>query len=479
MDKRFLPVTVRLRRLVESRALGELVHLEGQFSNASSAQGLSGGWRDDPREAPAGGLTGPGLHVLDALLMLGGPARSVRAQLIERAVDGHVLDAVSLMLELRCGATAQLSTVRGVPDYFRLAAFGSAGWAEVTDFGRIRYALTADRTVVSEQYDSDLVVAEILGRFARAVSGGGAPPVPVREMWQTTAALEAAFAAIRTGARQDVADVEPEDERPPGGRRRCDPPWREGSLVTWTSSPLWAEIYDLFHPVGESIGDVEYYLSRLGGPGRSVLEPACGNGRFLIPLLQAGHRADGSDSSPEMIEICRRHCAELGLAPDLRVADLRDDVEPEKYDAIVVPRGSLRQIDDDEGGKQALTSMFRGLVPGGRIIVDVRILPKFDTGPPQVKFVAPSLWTQQDFAVESDPHGKHTVIYARYEKWEDGSLVDAQVHRFAIRQWDLDEVVSILGEIGFVGVHMTADFNPLVHLSSVRNYYTVEATKPG
>ena len=39
------------------------------------------GWRLSPDESPGGGLTGAGLHVLDAFVSMLGPARRVYAQL--------------------------------------------------------------------------------------------------------------------------------------------------------------------------------------------------------------------------------------------------------------------------------------------------------------------------------------------------------------------------------------------------------------
>lgn len=248
--------------------------------------------------------------------------------------------------------------------------------------------------------------------------------------------------------------------------------------MTWTTSPLWAEIYDMFHPVGESIGDVEYYLSRLGDKRLNVLEPACGNGRFMIPLLRAGHDVAGSDISADMIAVCEKNCAAEGLQPHLYTAGLTETLQPEAFDAIVLPRGSLRQIDNEEDCARTIGAFFDGLRPGGRVVIDVRILPKFEVGPPQVRFEYPFMWSQQDFHVEVRNGSQTVTIFARYEKWANGSLVDSRVHRFAVRQWELDEVVALLQRVGFVDVGVVADYNPIVHLDNVRNYYTVEATKP-
>ena len=48
-------------------SLGKILHIEGHFSNDHSTR-VGGGWRDDPRESPGFGMTGAGLHILDAFI---------------------------------------------------------------------------------------------------------------------------------------------------------------------------------------------------------------------------------------------------------------------------------------------------------------------------------------------------------------------------------------------------------------------------
>src|SRR5258708_16166700 len=82
-NRRLWPSMQRLGRAVEGGELGQILHLEGHFSNEHSNK-VSGGWRLSPGESPGGGMTGAGLHVLDAFIHLAGPVRRVHAQLLER-----------------------------------------------------------------------------------------------------------------------------------------------------------------------------------------------------------------------------------------------------------------------------------------------------------------------------------------------------------------------------------------------------------
>ena len=78
-NKRCFASMRELKALVAGGTLGDIIHVEGNFSNDHSTR-VSGGWRDDPRESPGYGMTGAGLHILDAFVNLAGPIRRVDAK---------------------------------------------------------------------------------------------------------------------------------------------------------------------------------------------------------------------------------------------------------------------------------------------------------------------------------------------------------------------------------------------------------------
>ena len=78
-NKRCFASMRELKRIVASGAIGEVLHVEGHYSNEHSIR-VKGGWRDDPRESPGGGMTGAGLHLIDAFVNLAGPIATVDAK---------------------------------------------------------------------------------------------------------------------------------------------------------------------------------------------------------------------------------------------------------------------------------------------------------------------------------------------------------------------------------------------------------------
>ena len=131
-NRRFWPSMRALREMVAGGELGTILHIEGHNSNENS-NAILAGWRLSPEESPGGGLTGAGLHVLDAFTSLVGPARQVFARLSSREVGPPPLDTTTLAIEFESGVTGTLATIRATPFYWRVHVFGTKGSAEVLD----------------------------------------------------------------------------------------------------------------------------------------------------------------------------------------------------------------------------------------------------------------------------------------------------------------------------------------------------------
>jgi predicted dehydrogenase len=130
---RFQPALMEMRRMLEDGRLGKLLHLEGNFCGPSVYRFGKDHWRQARAEGPAGGMTGRGVHVVDAFLYLAGPVASVHAQSFRRALTYGLDDTTSMLFQFRSGATGYLSTIIATAETWRMQIFGSRGWAEVGD----------------------------------------------------------------------------------------------------------------------------------------------------------------------------------------------------------------------------------------------------------------------------------------------------------------------------------------------------------
>lgn len=127
-DKRYWSSMLALQELVASGALGRILHIEGHTSNENARHFAA--WRNDSQEAPGGGMTGTGVHMLDAMLGLAGPLASVKAQLLKTGGDADPRDTMTALLRFKSGISGTLATVRSTPFYWRAHVFGDAGSAE-------------------------------------------------------------------------------------------------------------------------------------------------------------------------------------------------------------------------------------------------------------------------------------------------------------------------------------------------------------
>ncbi len=204
-DKRFFPAMQELARVAASGELGRLLHIEANFSNEVAATMFSP-WRDAPDESPAGGMTGTGIHALDAMIRMAGPVRRVQAQLLSHRPAPDPLDTIAALLEFRSGVSGLLAAVRSTPAFWRIHVFGRDGSAEALGRTELVLRKSGEKPQQILLQDADLVRAN-LDAFADAVAGTALYPITMGEMVEVVAAFEAIALAGESDGR--VREVSP------------------------------------------------------------------------------------------------------------------------------------------------------------------------------------------------------------------------------------------------------------------------------
>jgi SAM-dependent methyltransferase len=132
-----------------------------------------------------------------------------------------------------------------------------------------------------------------------------------------------------------------------------------------------AELYD---PWSDSVTeDVSFYVEEAQRARGPVVELGVGTGRIAVPTAAAGVGVIGVDSSPGMLEVCRRRAELAGVAEllDLRVGELEAPPVEERVALVTCPFRSYLHLLDDAARLQALQAARELLVPGGRLVFDV------------------------------------------------------------------------------------------------------------
>jgi predicted dehydrogenase len=206
-NRRFLPAFRRLAAMVAAGELGQVLHMEGVFSGPSAFRQSREGWRAQPAESPAGGMTGKGVHITDLMIALAGPVAEVIADSRRQVLDYGMDDTTLVMLRFASGAAGSLSTLTATPDDWRLQVYGSRGWAEIRDQTRL-HLRPLDGPERHEDHAGSDIERAALEHFAACVEGAAAWPVTAAQAVANTALLEGIAAAARTGARVTVPPVE-------------------------------------------------------------------------------------------------------------------------------------------------------------------------------------------------------------------------------------------------------------------------------
>jgi predicted dehydrogenase len=196
-NRRFWPSMRALRDTVASGELGTILHIEGHNSNENS-QNVTTGWRLSPEESPGGGLTGAGLHVLDAFVRVLGPVRRVYARLHSLQAGPPPLDTAMLAIDFVNGVTGTLATLRATPLYWRIHVFGTRGSAEVLDEVTLIRRTSSGGTERTNYPSIDVLRAE-LDAFIDAIESKRPFPVPEADVLAALSAFEAALQSMRSG----------------------------------------------------------------------------------------------------------------------------------------------------------------------------------------------------------------------------------------------------------------------------------------
>jgi predicted dehydrogenase len=195
-NKRCFASMRELKRLVDDGVLGDILHVEGHFTNEHSTR-VAGGWRDDPNESPGGGMTGAGLHLLDAFVNLAGPVANVEARLFARKPPPDPRDVTAALLQFASGATGLLATVRAGPMFWRMHVFGTKGWAEALGETTLIVA-PMGQTPETRTYPEVDSLAVLLEAFGDSIETGRPFPVSTAQMLDTVGAFEAVIASINS-----------------------------------------------------------------------------------------------------------------------------------------------------------------------------------------------------------------------------------------------------------------------------------------
>ena len=210
-ERRFEPAVIELRRLSAAGEFGNLLLLEGNFSQDKFLKLPRDNWRFSNAVNPAGPLSATGIHMVDLSIALLGRPTSVWARLATLGSDFANGDTLSVTIGFESGTTAMLGAVLATPFLGRLALLGSKGWMEIRDRSHPENSsgwdvttVHRDRAPVTNFYPPHTAVRDNLEAFGRAALGQAPYPVSLDEMLLNVRSFEAIQRSVNSGAIEKI-----------------------------------------------------------------------------------------------------------------------------------------------------------------------------------------------------------------------------------------------------------------------------------
>lgn len=197
-NRRYAPAYAEMARRIAAGEIGMLRHIEGQFSGPPSYQTEPDNWRSNQIESPGGSMTARGVHVIDSMVNIAGPVRSVFAfsERLQHTID--VDDTTVCALRFSGGVTGMLATLHATSQFYRIHAFGAQGSLEMRGETEL-HAFDLDGRVASSAFDAiDKERAE-LEAFADAVRNSVRSTIAPEAIVNVVAATTAVAESARTG----------------------------------------------------------------------------------------------------------------------------------------------------------------------------------------------------------------------------------------------------------------------------------------
>jgi predicted dehydrogenase len=211
-ERRWEPPITEMLAKADAGELGRIHQIEANFSHDKFLALDRDNWRLKADQAPAGGMTATGIHLLDLSVRILGAAESVLCICEQLSSDLPQGDTVAAYVKFRGGGTSYVSASLANPFMSRFAVYGAKGWIDIRDKahvespdGWIVTSAMAGGPIITVEVPPAEPVKDNLVAFARAVRGAESYPITAAQLVDNIALLEAVFASALSGKIETVA----------------------------------------------------------------------------------------------------------------------------------------------------------------------------------------------------------------------------------------------------------------------------------
>ena len=204
LQRRFHPSIGAIRERIQDGRLGTIVCCVAEITTPASLSLPANSWRADPNEAPAGALTGLGVHVFDGFIDLCGEVDEVYCVNTKRAAQFDDTTLFTMTHKNGVVSTCVCTQVSGMS--YGVTVFGTNGIAATVRPSLDRFQFSPRPEAGSPPPPPEIIdntgfnpLTAGLEAFANAVSGEAPYPIPGDQILHGVAVFEAIVQSASTG----------------------------------------------------------------------------------------------------------------------------------------------------------------------------------------------------------------------------------------------------------------------------------------
>lgn len=244
-----------------------------------------------------------------------------------------------------------------------------------------------------------------------------------------------------------------------------------------------APFYDVEHAhFSEDLDMYQNFAESSGGP---ILELACGSGRVLLPLAQAGYDIVGVDTSAPMLALAQQRVEEMGTP--VRCELLQQDMVRmrlgRKFRMAFIALGSFAHIITRKEQQQALITIRTHLSVGGLFLLDISNADARYMEDLAGQVLHQGTWKQNDetmlthFVSPASSPAQHLLELTHfYDQHKQGGSVERTTVTTHLYLFECSEMELLLEQAGFGVKDVYGDYElGAYQLDSPRMIFVAEA----
>jgi predicted dehydrogenase len=195
-------------RAIREGRLGGMVQAEANISRDRVGVMDPGSWRHSAVELPGGVMLQIGIHYVDILLYLLGPAKSVSAMTSHLYLEGENPDVSALLIVHENGAISKLSaSYSTVAELYLFNVYGRDMTAFYSLHEGLRCLIRGAKSLETVPCEKNLTIVEELEEFADSIRGKAKPEVGGSAAIESLAVIRAGILSAREGRHVSIEEV--------------------------------------------------------------------------------------------------------------------------------------------------------------------------------------------------------------------------------------------------------------------------------